>query len=598
MEEVQRLGNDESLLAEVRTLQDQLSCRDTFMLGFTSGSTGQPKCVELSTYAIHNNIRFIGKAIGMPNEGTALYPYLTFRFAVIYPFTAGCTLVVPASSSPSSREMLEILQEEKCKAIGILYLKECHGLFHDPHLGDYDLSSLDRDLRDYSFTVNTMSYMRGATDDPLLDVTFGQLLDDTAARWPDREAFVFKKTGSRVTFADIQEHTTRLAAGLKAIGTARGDVVAWLFGHRPEWIYLYFAVAKLGAIATGVKVLIMGDLGTESTDGKTSFLSTLFPEIKTANPGMLKTDRIPTLTSIVVLEDRAGNGAYTMEEVQRLGNDESLLAEVRTLQDQLSCHDTLLLRFTSGSTGQPKCVELSTYAIHNNIRFIGKATGMPNEGTALYPYMSFQFAVIYPFTVGCTLVFPASLSPSSVEMLEILQEERCKAICVLYLKECHGLFHDPHLADYDLSSLNRVLVTGNVTPKSLVDHAAKVLPNAKMLVGYGGTEFLFLTSAAAEMVVEGKGSTVGKLLQHAEVVGVPDPTSVEEICACIILKEGQTADSQEMRKSCVDSGIVPKEMPGYFLFMDEFPMTLTRRKVDRKKLRLIAMEKLGLKKEA
>ncbi|XP_078586727.1 medium-chain acyl-CoA ligase ACSF2, mitochondrial-like [Branchiostoma floridae x Branchiostoma japonicum] len=562
-----------------------------------------------------------------------------------------------------------------------------------------------------------MSYLRGATDDLLLDVTFGQLLDDTAARWPDREAYVFKKTGSRVTFADIQEHTTRLAAGLKAIGTARGDVVAWLFGHRPEWIYLYFAVAKLGAIAlplqenrigrnveamnyflnkTGVKVLVMGDSGTESTEGTTSFLSTLFPEINTANPGMLKIERIPTLTSIVVLEDRAtGTGVCTMEEVQRLGNDESLLAEVRTLQDQLSCHDTFFLRFTSGSTGQPKCVEISTYAVHNNARFINKAIGMPNEGTALYPYLAFQYSVLCPFTAGCTVVVPATSSPSSVEMLEIIQEERCKAIGVLYMKDCHGLLHDPHYGDYDLSSLDRVLVTGNVTPKSLVDHAAKVLPNAKMFVGYGGTEFLFLTAAAAEMAVEGKGSTVGKLLQHAEmklvdkdgqvvplghegevyvrayslfsryrgdeektakamtadgwyktgdvgvlheegvltlfgrvsdmiirnasnvhpisiesplskhpkvqdvrVVGVPDPVSVEEVCACVIMKEGQTADSQEMRKSCVEIGIVPEEMPGYFLFMDEFPMTSTRHKVDRKKLRLIAMEKLGLKEEA
>ncbi|XP_035673568.1 medium-chain acyl-CoA ligase ACSF2, mitochondrial-like [Branchiostoma floridae] len=83
-----------------------------------------------------------------------------------------------------------------------------------------------------------------------------------------------------------------------------------------------------------------------------------------------------------------------------------------------------------------------------------------------------------------------------------------------------------------------------------------------------------------------------------QVVGVPDPVSVEEVCACVIMKEGQTADSQEMRKSCVEIGIVPEEMPGYFLFMDEFPMTSTRHKVDRKKLRLIAMEKLGLKEEA
>ncbi|XP_066276340.1 medium-chain acyl-CoA ligase ACSF2, mitochondrial-like isoform X2 [Branchiostoma lanceolatum] len=409
---------------------------------------------------------------------------------------------------------------------------------------------------------------------------------------------------------------------------------------------------------------------------------------------MLQIDGIPTLTSIVVLKDMATrSGAYTMEEVQRLGSDEARLDDVRVLQDQLSCHDIFMLGFTSGSTGQPKCVELSTFAVHNNMRFIGKAIGLPKEGMALYPYLAFQYAVIYPFTAGCTLVVPASMSPTAVEIMQMIQEERCKAIGVLYLKECHGLFHDPHFGEYDLSSLDRVLVTGNVTPKSLVHHAAKVLPNAKMFVGYGGTEFMFVASTAAEhMVAEGKGFTVGKLLQHAEmkivdkdcqvvplgnegevyvrayslfnryrgdeektskamttdgwyktgdigvldkegvlklvgrisdviirnsfnmhptivelplskhpkvqdvrVVGVPDPASVEEICACVILKKGQTADSQEMMKFCAEIEMVPREKPGYFLFMDEFPMTLTRRKVDRKKLRLIAMEKLGLK---
>ncbi|KAI8522197.1 hypothetical protein Bbelb_019510 [Branchiostoma belcheri] len=84
----------------------------------------------------------------MPNEGTALYPYLSFRFAVIYPFTAGCTLVVPASESPSSVDIMQIIQEERCKAIGVLFVKDCHGLFHSPHLGDYDLSSLDRASED------------------------------------------------------------------------------------------------------------------------------------------------------------------------------------------------------------------------------------------------------------------------------------------------------------------------------------------------------------------------------------------------------------------------------------------------------------------
>ncbi|XP_019619621.1 PREDICTED: acyl-CoA synthetase family member 2, mitochondrial-like [Branchiostoma belcheri] len=440
-----------------------------------------------------------------------------------------------------------------------------------------------------------MSYSRGATEDPLLDVTFGQLLDDTAAKWPDREAYVFKKTGSRITFADIQEKATRLAAGLKAIGTARGDVVAWLFGHRPECIYLYFALAKLGAIASRVKVLIMGDESTQPTDGTTSFLLSSFPEIKTTNRENFKIKRIPTLTSIVVLENRAtGIGVYTMEEVQTMGKNETLLAEVRALQDQLSCHDSVTLGLTSGSTGPAKCAEQSTYAIHNTMHFLCKAIGLPNEGTALYPYLPLWWVVIYPFTAGCTLVVPASLSPSPVEIMQIIQEERCKSISAIFVKDCHDLLHSPHLDEYDLSSLERVYVTGNVAQKSLLDHAAKVLPKAKMFVGYGGTEFMTLTTAAAEMVVEGRGATVGKLVPHAEVVGVPDPASVEEICACIILKQGQTTDSEEMTEFCAEIGLAPIETPRYFLYMEKFPMTSTQNKVDRKKLRLVAMEKLSL----
>ncbi|CAH1257149.1 ACSF2 [Branchiostoma lanceolatum] len=461
-----------------------------------------------------------------------------------------------------------------------------------------------------------------------------------------------------------------------------------------------------------VKVLIMGDdAGTNPTDdGKTAFLFTLFPEIKTADPGKLKIDGIPTLTSIVVLEDMATrSGAYTMEEVQRLGSDEARLDDVRGLQDQLSCHDIFMLGFTSGSTGQPKCVELSTYAVHNNIRFIGKAIGLPKEGMALYPYLAFHYAVIYPFTAGCTLVVPASMSPTAVEIMQIIQEERCKAIGVLYLKDCHGLFHDPHFGEYDLSSLDRVTmmkIVGKDCQVVPLGHEGEVCVRAYSLFNrYRGdeektskamtTDRWYKTGDIGVQDEEGVLKLVGRIsghegiprslprkaieawnmklgagedkqmlergdegsdqppasttllhtacylgkceerrsgaagqsspptgsmgdviirnsfnmhptivelplskhpkVQDVRVVGVPDPASVEEICACVILKKGQTADSQEMMKFCAEIEMVPREKPGYFLFMDEFPMTLTRRKVDRKKLRLIAMEKLGLK---
>ncbi|XP_035661771.1 medium-chain acyl-CoA ligase ACSF2, mitochondrial-like [Branchiostoma floridae] len=507
----------------------------------------------------------------------------------------------------------------------------------------------------------------------------------------------------------------RLAAGLKAIGTERGDVVAWLVGHRPEWIYLYFAVAKLGAIAlplqaprvgrsaeamtyclkkAGVKVLIMGDItGVNETDDTVPYLCSLFPEVKTTKPGKLQIERLPKLTSIIVLGDiGTGIGAYSMDEVQTLGSDEKLIAEVRALQHQLSCHDTFLLVFSSGSTGQPKCSEHSTYSLYNSIRFAVKVVRMPLDGVTLYPYLSTPYYVICPmFAPGCAVAVPASTAPSSMEITKTIQEERCHSIVVLFLKDFHDLLHSPNLGEYDMSSIRGVNIGGNVAPKSLIDRAADVLPKAKVIVAYGMTELVKVTAIPADMIGEGKGAAVGKLAPHVEmqlvdkdgrvvplghegevclrgyclfkryrgdeektskaitadgwfktgdvgtldehgvlklygrasemiirnaynvhpavveaplskhpkvqdvrVVSVPDPASVEEICACIILKEGQSADSDEMKKFCDEIGMVPIELPGYFVFFDEFPVTTTLLKVDRKKLRLIAMEKLGL----
>ncbi|XP_066276456.1 medium-chain acyl-CoA ligase ACSF2, mitochondrial-like [Branchiostoma lanceolatum] len=83
-----------------------------------------------------------------------------------------------------------------------------------------------------------------------------------------------------------------------------------------------------------------------------------------------------------------------------------------------------------------------------------------------------------------------------------------------------------------------------------------------------------------------------------KVVGVPDPASVEEICACIILKKDQTSDQEEMRKFSENHGLIDDYCPGYVIFMDSFPVTSTGRKFDRKKLRDVAIERLSLKEGA
>src|SRR5258708_36267321 len=65
-------------------------------------------------------------------------------------------------------------------------------------------------------------------------------------------------------------------------------------------------------------------------------------------------------------------------------------------------------------------------------------------------------------------------------------------------------------------------------------------------------------------------------IQDVQCVGVPDAKYGEELCACVILKPGTTADEAELRAFC-QGQIAHYKVPRYVRFVDAFPMTVTGR---------------------
>ena len=63
-------------------------------------------------------------------------------------------------------------------------------------------------------------------------------------------------------------------------------------------------------------------------------------------------------------------------------------------------------------------------------------------------------------------------------------------------------------------------------------------------------------------------------IRDVQVFGVPDPKFVEELCAWIILADGETADEDEIRAFC-QGQIAHYKVPRYIRFVDAFPMTVT-----------------------
>ena len=81
-------------------------------------------------------------------------------------------------------------------------------------------------------------------------------------------------------------------------------------------------------------------------------------------------------------------------------------------------------------------------------------------------------------------------------------------------------------------------------------------------------------------------------IQDVQVFGVPDPRYGEELCAWVILREGETATPEDIQEFCRGQ-IAHQKIPRYIKFVTEFPMTVTG-KMQKFVMREVMMDELGL----
>ena len=67
---------------------------------------------------------------------------------------------------------------------------------------------------------------------------------------PDGAAVIFDE--DVITWSEYDEQIDRWAHGLRAAGVERGDRVGLYMHNRPEWLYVFFAAARLGAVVVPV----------------------------------------------------------------------------------------------------------------------------------------------------------------------------------------------------------------------------------------------------------------------------------------------------------------------------------------------------------
>ncbi|MCU0288194.1 MAG: AMP-binding protein, partial [Acidobacteria bacterium] len=80
----------------------------------------------------------------------------------------------------------------------------------------------------------------------IYDRTIHQLLKKKVQQYGNREFFRFND--EVFGFEDLDRESDKTAAGLQQLGIDKGDKVAIVMGNRPEFLFLWFGLCKLGAV--------------------------------------------------------------------------------------------------------------------------------------------------------------------------------------------------------------------------------------------------------------------------------------------------------------------------------------------------------------
>ncbi|MCO4293657.1 AMP-dependent synthetase/ligase [Solitalea sp. MAHUQ-68] len=192
------------------------------------------------------------------------------------------------------------------------------------------------------------------------------LFDSLEQRYSSKPVLCAKENGRwrEYNAKEFKDNVNRLSTGLIALGIGKDDKIANMSFNRPEWNFVDYSIAQIGAIHIPLyPTLAEQDIRFILNDAevKVIFVSTkeIYDKVNS-----LKSE-IPSLQAI-----------YTYDEVQEAESWKKLCAheneinqvEINRRRDQITENDILTIIYTSGTTGTPKGVMLSHKNIVSNIR--------------------------------------------------------------------------------------------------------------------------------------------------------------------------------------------------------------------------------------
>lgn len=365
--------------------------------------------------------------------------------------------------------------------------------------------------------------------------TIGQVIRETAARYPQNLALIHPEFGVRQNYRDFYADCRKIARGLMALGIKRGDNVSVWTTNIPEWLYLQFALGMVGGVLVTVNTSYQSHeleyilKQSESTTlflmdsyRDTSFYETVrrvIPELDACKPGHLVSEKLPLMKTVIYIGKRENTpGMFHFKDFINMGKnitDQELDDRMKSLAD----HDVINMQYTSGTTGFPKGVMLTHHNVVNNGRMVGDVMGMTEKDSLLIQVPLFHCFGCVMSTMNCVYHGSTMVVLEFFDHLKALQaiaQERCTAVNGVPTMFVAILNH-PDFDHYDLTSLRTGIMAGAPCPEETMNQVRTKMHCDEIVIAFGQTECApVMTMTRRDDPVELRVATVGRLLPDIE----------------------------------------------------------------------------------
>ncbi len=338
-----------------------------------------------------------------------------------------------------------------------------------------------------------------------------------AAERPDQVALVL---GDRaVTFAELDERSSRVAQGLRAAGVGPGDRVALLEKNCIEYFDLVFGLAKLNAVLVAVNWRLAAPEAAFIVEHATAKVLVVGAELVPLLEAFEA--ELTTVQKVLVIGGQDGRDDYEAWVQTQEPVDPQVPADA---------DDVAFQYYSSGTTGLPKGVMLTNGACFSGLGGIRDLLDFDEEGVSMAVMPQFHVAGGFWGLVACYLGRPTVLQrevdPGGI--VELIGKHRVThTVYVPALLQV--LVGVPGIAGADLSSLRCIVYGASPISEEVLVASIRTF-GCDFLQAYGMTE----TSGGVVWLPPADHDPDGPNAHRLRAAGVPAPNAEVKVVDAVL----------------------------------------------------------------